>query len=237
MYRFFIFCSYCGTDRESLILYTYGRYAGGNWYTAGTTGPGVLIKYTGENAASYLKDELYKMNAKAFEIKDANQNKVQQYMDNLYNGSSKKPESDNKIINENGRVVNTYSLFGNNCTTTSCDALKAGGSNVFEVNGLFYNYDEDFTIPSSLQNYLSDQSKKNGNIVDVTKQMKTEFPNVEGKSILKSAGSSGTSSGSSADFSGSSANSSSTDFSSSGNGSGSLGSGSGSSSSHDFDKK
>jgi len=40
---------------------------------------------------------------------------------------------DNKIINENGRVVNTYSLFGNNCTTTSCDALKAGGSNVWLV--------------------------------------------------------------------------------------------------------
>ena len=142
-------------------------------------------------------------------------------------------DSDNKNIRENGKVVDTYSLYGNNCTTKSCDALKYAKSKIFNIDGLFFDYDEDYTIPSSLDNYLNDLSnKKNSNVSNETTRLKNLIRK-NGQNQLKSAGSVGCSSGSSASSSGSSANSSSSRASSSGNGSGSFGSGSKSSSSQD----
>ncbi|MGC3979157.1 MAG: RHS repeat-associated core domain-containing protein [Paludibacteraceae bacterium] len=214
---------------NNIIVYTYGRYQGGKWYTAGTTGPGVLVRYSGEKAKDYIRTELYRMNAKFFRVKDANDDKTKANLENQYNSSSETPTSDSRDINSNGRVIDTYSLFGNNCTTKSCDAVKDGGSNIFDVDGVLYDYDEDFTIPSSLQEFLQNASNTGNNVVDETDIMKTLFPNVANKKVLRSAGSSGTSSGSSGDSSGSSANSSSVRATTSGNGSGSNGSGSSSS--------
>jgi RHS repeat-associated protein len=217
---------------DNLVLYTYGRYAGGNWYTAGTTGPGVLIKYTGAEATSYIKTELYQNEVKVFEVSGIKDHDVRTSMNDKYNSSTEVPDTKNLNIKKFGRVVDTYSLFGNNCTTTSCDALKYAGTDIFNVDGLFYDYDEDFTIPSSLQDFLLEKSKvKNSKVKDITNAMKQQFPNDMNKGILKSAGSSGETSGASGSSAGSSANSSSANASSSGNGSGSSGSGSGSSSS------
>ena len=211
---------------NNVAVYTYGRYQGGDWYAGGTTGPGVLIKFTGAKAKEYIRTELYKMNAKFFRIKDANDNKVKASLDNQYNSSSVKPTSDSKDINSNGRVIDTYSLFGNNCTTKSCDAIKDGGSNIFDVNGILYNYDEDFTMPRSLQDFLQNASNAGNNVVDETNLLKKLFPNVTNKKRLGSAGVSGSVSGSSGYSSGSSSNSSSVRVTTSGNGYGSCGSGS-----------
>lgn len=63
-------------DGDNIIAYNYGRYAGSNWWTATTTGEGVLIRYTGEKAKNYIRTELYHMKATAFEIKDVDQSKV-----------------------------------------------------------------------------------------------------------------------------------------------------------------
>jgi hypothetical protein len=86
------------------------------------------------------------MNAKAFHIKDASDSKVKAAFDKPFNDSKEKATSDNADINANGKVIDTYSLFGNNCTTKSSDALKDGGSSIFDVDGFLYDYDEDFTI-------------------------------------------------------------------------------------------
>ena len=176
------------------------------------------------------------MKAEAFLIKDASDAKVRKYFDDQYSASNTIPTFDNKDINRNGKVVDTYSLFGNNCTTKSCDAVKYSGSKIFDVDGLIFDYDEDFTIPSSLQDYLKDISKTNNKVANRTKEMKNIYSNTSNKKNLKSAGSSGTSSGIAGSSAGSSANSSSTRSSSSGNGSGSFGSGSNSSSSQDFNR-
>ena len=223
-------------DNKGTTVYTYGRYQGGHWYSVGTTGPGVLVKYNGEKAAEYINTELHRMKAEAFLIKDASDAKVRKYFDDQYSASNTIPTSDNKDINRNGKVVDTYSLFGNNCTTKSCDAVKYSGSKIFDVDGLIFDYDEDFTIPSSLQDYLKDISKTNNKVANRTKEMKNIYSNTSNKKNLKSAGSSGTSSGIAGSSAGSSANSSSTRSSSSGNGSGSFGSGSNSSSSQDFNR-
>jgi len=223
-------------DKKGTIVYTYGRYQGGNWYTGGSTGSGVLVKYNGKNARRYITAELYRMKAEAFQIKDASDAKVRKYFDNQYNSSNQNPTTNDASINANGKVVDTYVLFGNNCTTKSCDAIKYGGSKVFDVEGLIFDYDEDFTIPSSLKNFLKNNSSENGNIVNKTMEFKSNYPNASNKQTLKSAGSAGSSSGCLGSSAGSSANSSSTRSSSSGNGSGSFGSGSNSSSSQDFNR-
>ena len=220
-------------DINGITTYTYGRYTGGDWYTLGTTGPGVLVRYNGDLSKQYISNELYCMNAKAYQIHDVNDRMVRDYFDQAYNASSVYADSDNKNIRENGKVVDTYSLYGNNCTTKSCDALKYAKSKIFNIDGLFFDYDEDYTIPSSLDNYLNDLSnKKNSNVSNETTRLKNLIRK-NGQNQLKSAGSVGCSSGSSASSSGSSANSSSSRASSSGNGSGSFGSGSKSSSSQD----
>ena len=223
-------------DKKGTTVYTYGRYQGGNWYTGGSTGSGVLVKYNGKNARRYITAELYRMKAEAFQIKDASDAKVRKYFDNQYNSSNQNPTTNDASINANGKVVDTYVLFGNNCTTKSCDAIKYGGSKVFDVEGLIFDYDEDFTIPSSLKNFLKNNSSENGNIVNKTMEFKSNYPNASNKQTLKSAGSAGSSSGCLGSSAGSSANSSSTRSSSSGNGSGSFGSGSNSSSSQDFNR-
>ena len=61
---------------KGTTVYTYGRYQGGNWYTGGSTGSGVLVKYNGKNARRYITAELYRMKAEAFQIKDASDAKV-----------------------------------------------------------------------------------------------------------------------------------------------------------------
>jgi len=221
---------------KDLTLYTYGRYGGGDWYTAGTTGPGVLIKYTGAEASNYIKTELYQNQVKVFEVSGVKDNDVKSTLDTKYNSSTAVPDSKSGDIREYGHVIDTYSLFGNNCTTTSCDALKDAGADIFNIETPLYSYDEDFTIPSSLQDYLIEKSQqKNSNVTDVTDETKIEYPNDANKKTLGSAGSSGETSGASGSSAGASANTSSTDASSSGNGSGSFGSGSGSSSSQDVD--
>ena len=223
-------------DKKGTTVYTYGRYQDGHWYTLGSTGAGVLVKFNGENAKRYITRELYRMNAEAFQIKDANDANVRKYFDDQYNSSSQKPTSNDANINANGKVVDKYVLFGNNCTTKSCDAVKYGGSKIFDVEGWLYDYDEDFTIPKSLKDFLNSNSSKNGNIVNKTKEFKSIYKNLSNIDVLKSTGSSGSSSGCVGSSVGSSANSSSTRSSSSGNGSGSFGSGSNSSSSQDFNR-
>ena len=107
------------------------------------------------------------------------------------------PTTDDKNVNQYGRIVNTYSLFWNNCTTTTSEALKSGGTGIFKVDGIFSSYREDFTIPSSLQDYLNVKAKGGSNVKDVTGSLKSEYPNTDNLKALKSAGPSGETSGSS----------------------------------------
>ena len=172
--------------------------------------------------------------ANGYKIKDVNDSKVREFFDQSYNASTEHPNTQKSDIDTYGRVIDKYVLFGNNCTTKSCDAIKYGSSNIFTINGNFYDYDEDFTIPSSLLKFLRKIAAENSNVIDVTDILRNQLSEYNQES-LKSAGSSGSSSGSSGNSSGSSANSSSSRAMSSGNGSGSFGSGSKSSSSQDYD--
>lgn len=208
-------------NKDDVIVYTYGRYAGGDAITGGTTGKGVLIKYTGEKAKDFIKTELYRMEAEAFQIDDADETKVQTFMDAMYNASTESPNTGDADIDTYGKVVDTYNLFGNNCTTKSCNATKAGESTVFSDNGP----EQDLAIPSSLKEFLTQATTENINVNNVTGTMKGTYQNTLDKSALGSAEVSGTTSGSSGAAAGSSANTSSGNSSSSGGNSGSSSTG------------
>jgi len=207
-------------DSKGITVYTYGRYGDG----LGPVGEGVLVRYNGDKAKNYIKSELYRMEAKAFQIKDASDSKVRNYFDSKYNVSSTRPDTNKPNIKKYGKVIDEYNLFNNNCTTMSSDAIKAGGSTVFDAKGIFSNYDEDFVIPSSLQKYLEKSSKDNKNVNDATDRLKTYYSQAKKIERINGVGSSGSSSGAMGSSSGSSANTSSSDTSSSGSGSGAFGS-------------
>jgi RHS repeat-associated protein len=184
-----------------VIVYTYGRYLGGDKgksVSASTdiSGKGVLIRLSGREARRYVKHELKDLNARAFEIKDANEKAVIDYYEGIFNDSRKlsKKEAEKYDGNskkfgtsEDARVVDSYKLTTNNCTTKSCEAVEAGGSDVFydEPDSSFSPYNPDGTqtvhqigyVPSVLQNYLEKKSTDDKNVVEVTKTVRKKFLN------------------------------------------------------------
>jgi RHS repeat-associated protein len=197
---------------DDIIVYTYGRY--GAQGSTPATGEGVLIRYTGQEAIEYLNKELNRMEAKAFEVTDVIDLDIAAQLDYKWR-NGKPPTTNNKKIKKYGRVIDIYDLTGNNCTTFSCDIIKAGNSDLFKGSFLGIPYEEDFTIPSSLEEYLEGHPK----IKDVTQKMKQTYN--QKMTVIKGTGSIGETSGSSGNSVGSFANTSSSNQSSSGSGSGS----------------
>jgi hypothetical protein len=186
-----------GTNRT---VYNYGRYNGGTWYTGGTSGSGILLKFEGKEAANYIRTELYRMEAKVFRIKNADENAVRKFFEDKYNQGNK-IDSDSKDINTFGREIDKYFILSNNCTTLSIKGIKAGGSDVFDGDG--------FIIPKSLQNFL--EKSDNPNITNITSYYKNIYANSNNNEALgSSTGSAGTTSGSGASSVGSSSNNLST---------------------------
>lgn len=185
-----------------IYVYTFGRYDGGYGFASSPLGKGVLVRNTNKEAIAYIQSELYRMDAKVFQIKDVTEDKVIEIYDRIWRSSDERP---NKIsIREDGRVIGIYDISGNNCTTKASDVLKEAGSRIFHnVNG-----EEFFVIPSSLEEYL--MSRSNSNIVESTELMKSFFENSTMQE-LDNAGRLAESSGILGDGSGSSANSQSSE--------------------------
>lgn len=196
--------AFLSVHKDNMIyVYSYGRYDGGYGSASSPLGNGVLIRFTNKEAITYIHNELYRVNAKVFQIKDVTEDKVIEIYDRIWRSSNEKPSGDSTPIDIKtyGRVIGTYDISGNNCTTKASDVLKEAGSKIFYN----VNYEESFVIPSSLETYLMNRS--NSNIVESTDLMKAAFEN----STIQELGNAGRlaeSSGSSGDGSGSSANSS-----------------------------
>ncbi len=210
-------------NKDDLILYTYGRYDDAYLVTAGLMGEGVLIRYTGTQATTYIKKELYRLSCQAYLISDVSKEKVKQIFDQIWNSSSEHPDGKGvaEDIKKFGRVIDHYDLSGNNCTTKVIDVLIKAGTKIFNTNVSIFNYNlytykEDFTIPSSLKKFLDEKSYRDNRVTNVTDRMKSYFPNSAKINNLKKVGSLGESSGSLGNSSGSSANSSSSEQMSSG---------------------
>lgn len=189
-----------------IYVYTYGRYDDSG------SSKGILIRYTNKEAIAYIQNELYRMNAKVFQIKDVTEDKVIEVYDQIWRSSNEKPfGADTSMdIKTYGRVLDDYDISGNNCTTKTSDVLKKAGSRIFHRGNINEQF---FVIPDSLQSYLMDIS--NSNVVESTALMKAFFENSTIQE-LDNVGRMGESSGILGHSSGSSANSPSTETTSSG---------------------
>ncbi|MBI0575616.1 hypothetical protein F6Q01_24810, partial [Pectobacterium parmentieri] len=83
------------------------------------TGDGILNFLQFEDARTYYREELYKMEAKAFVITDADPTIARLYFEKLWRSGGKVKETIKmgESTKRNGRTVDQYDVTGVNCTT------------------------------------------------------------------------------------------------------------------------
>lgn len=173
-------------ENNSIYVYTYGRF--GRRGPANFTGDGILNFFTGEDARSYYREELYKVNARVFKIDDASILETRSMFENLWNSGAKliPTEKMGERTKRRGRVIDVYDLTGSNCTTHTVQVIRKSGSNIFETSytstttQLPIEGEEDFAVPLSLQNYLIRKSIISSmQVTEVTNEFKEQYPNIE----------------------------------------------------------
>ena len=158
------------TGEEDMIVYSYGRYDDLDkdkdcLRSFTVKGDGVLLRLTGEDAKQYQEDKIEKTNPLCVVIPDITDAQMQEYFDNIFYSTEELPSKEGKIYyqNSNARVIDTYHLLYNNCTTKSIQAINSLGSNMFSAetyipspNGRGYhvNGNKSFIMPLCLYLYL-----------------------------------------------------------------------------------
>lgn len=189
------------TEQE-LIVYTYGRYGRVDWNQ--TSGEGILKKLIGGEAINYINTELTRMDASFYRIKDVTADNLKGPIEyDYYHGNS-------SVTTTEGKVIDKYNLFSSNCSTHACDWLQDAGTSVFDESNFFYDYKEDFVIPSSLQKYLNKKVEQKPELIsNANEEIRQILANEKAKSSLENAGLAAETSGSSGRSSGGATNSSS----------------------------
>jgi|GEM_PF-2838777 len=106
-------------------VFSYGRYNGSYSPALGAFGPvgdGVLLKYTGSQARQFIKSRTSKFPTNQYTISGINANATYNFFNDAYNAGTP--------LENGGRLINTYTLLGNNCATSVCNGLRAGGSSI-----------------------------------------------------------------------------------------------------------
>ena len=86
-----------------------------------------------------------------------------------------------------GKVIDVYDLTGSNCTTHTVQVIREAGTKIFDTSytstttQLRIDNEEDFTIPVSLQRYLTEKSGdlSSINVMEVTSSFREQYPNIE----------------------------------------------------------
>lgn len=171
---------------NSIYVYTYGRF--GRKGPATLTGDGILNFLTGDDARLYYREELYKVQARVFQIDDVTPEETRRIFESLWN-SGKTPVFTNSMgerTKRNGKVIDVYDLSGSNCTTHTVKAIREAGTKIFDTSyistttQLRIDNEEDFTIPVSLQRYLTEKSSdlSSMNVMEVTSTFREQYPNI-----------------------------------------------------------
>ena len=167
-----------------LIVYTYGRYLGGDKNKSALnsldpTGKGVLIRLTESAAKEYIRDKVEKMGASIYEFNDASDEKVMQYYEDLFSKGTKLSDQEAQVYNNNprnygtsddARVIDQYSLLSNNCVTKSTNGINRGGSKVRFTNKIYYFpdvFESPIYNPKMLKGFLDMLSKHNRNVTRI----------------------------------------------------------------------
>ena len=129
--------------RTRVSIY-YGRYLGGDkgkssGNSTDPSGRGVMLKLTGADAQQYINHEKKDLKATAYIIKDANETKVKEHADKIFESGRNLTTTEANSYDKNqkkygtssdAKVVDQYSLLGNNCTTKSIESVKAGDTSL-----------------------------------------------------------------------------------------------------------
>jgi hypothetical protein len=170
-------------EGENMTVFSFGRYA--DLYAEfcmpnmASNGQGILLKLTGENARGYNQEKTTDTKVSIFEIQDADESKVFDYMNAIYNASNKPAPTGKRPdgrqyyhYNSSGRVVNDWKLLSNTCAVITSKAINASGSKSLEVDipYLYYShegfrtghsiYNETYLMPSYLEAALLRKSKE-----------------------------------------------------------------------------
>jgi hypothetical protein len=117
-------------EGKNTTVYTYGRYGGldadkSSARELSRTGEGVLIVMKGEEALNYITKEVKDKGASIYEVKNGSDEKIDIHFNDMFNSSDQKPSGTGKYAGaNNARVVDTYDLLDNNCTTKSVEVVK-----------------------------------------------------------------------------------------------------------------
>ena len=153
---------------DNTTVYTYGRYGelGKNKSSARgatPTGEGILIRLTGDEAKSFIQDQITRNDAITFEFTKGSDEAVAKHFDNIFNSSDKIPTKGKYADNENARVIDTYNIFNNNCVTTSIDGVQSGSQQDLKLGGL--------KGPMAVGDVLNVQSgKKESNVIKIPQE-------------------------------------------------------------------
>ncbi|KHS66976.1 hypothetical protein RC77_14290 [Pectobacterium brasiliense] len=175
-------------EGNSASVFTYGRFG----RRSGIVGDGILNFLQFEDARTYYREEMYKMEAKAFIITDADPTIARMYFEKLWHSGSKAKETPDMgdDTKRDGHTIDQYDVTGVNCTTHTTKGVKIAGSQIFEGgytthSQMRIDYEEDFAVPVSLQRYLERKSVESSMlVVDMTSEFRKQYPNINGFSPL-----------------------------------------------------
>ena len=151
---------------NNTTVYTYGRYGelGKDKSSARSTTPtgeGVLIRLTGDEAKSFIQDQITNKGAVAFEFTKGSDEAVMKHFDDKLNSSDKSPTTGKYAGNENAKVVDTYNVLTNNCVTVSVEGVQSGSKENLKLGGL--------KGPMAVRDVLNVQSgKQESNVIKIT---------------------------------------------------------------------
>ena len=154
-----------GTGNNTTV-YTYGRYGelGKDKSFARSTTPtgeGVLIRLTGDEAKSFIQDQITNKGAVAFEFTKGSDEAVMKHFDDKFNSSDKSPTTGKYAGNENAKVVDTYNVLTNNCVTVSVEGVQSGSKENLKLG--------DLKGPMAVRDVLNVQSgKQESNVIKIT---------------------------------------------------------------------
>ena len=173
-------------EGKNTVVYTYGRYgalgsSGSLLRSLTPTGEGVLYKKSGKDAYEYIRDNLTNKNLNIYTINDADDKMVSSYFDKQWKtGSQSNAKGRKAATDPDAKVIDSYNLFYNNCTTKSIEAINNGSekeivpsvknvTNVSFSGNASYNAVEKIYSPRELNNILNQMSKtSSGDIIKVT---------------------------------------------------------------------
>jgi len=174
-------------ENNSIYVYTYGRF--GRKGPATLTGDGILNFLASDDARLYYREELYKYRARVFIINDVIPEETRRIFESLWS-SGKTPVFTDAMgdrTKRRGKVIDVYDLTGSNCTTHTVQVIREAGTNIFDTSytstttQLRIDNEEDFTIPVSLQRYLTQKSRdlSSMSVIEVTSIFREQYPNIE----------------------------------------------------------